>query len=153
MHDEIVLMYNDPDAHLMDIYDAIGGCFLAEECMCGSAFCVGEMINRLKRDVPLVSDSYFFARNKNGALCVNVHLVELANVRFSEMFPRPECSGLSLEVMRKDVMKDMEDVVKKLMMTQLRRETLMNLFHGHVYKRHNLPQDMQALVPARPRSM
>lgn len=141
-------MYNDPDAHLMDIYDAVGGCFQADECKCGCPFCVGEMIKRLKRDVPVESDSFFFACNKEGAFCVNVHLVELANARFREMYPTPGERDLPLEQRRKYVMADMKDVVKNNGMTPLRRETLMNLFNAHVYAWKDLPEDMQVLVPS-----
>lgn len=147
MHEEIVLMYNDPTAYLMDIYDAIGGCFQAEDCKCGRPFCVGEMINRLKCDFPLQSDSYFFASDKKGAFCVNVHLVELANVEFISIYSDDPMEWGGIEMKRMYVLRSMKHVWKKYALTPLIRETLMNLFNGHVYKRRKLPVDMLPLLP------
>lgn len=147
MHEELTLMYNDPDAHLMDIHDAMGGCYQPEACQCGCAFCVGEMIGRLKLDAPLRSDSYFFAVNGDGAFCVNVHLVEQANDRFRDRYSEPRQQSLTLENMRMEVLRDMGDELKEAAVTPLHRDTLMNLFNAHAWKRDSLPVDRQAHLP------
>lgn len=140
-------MYNDPDARLMDVHDAIGGCFDAVACKCGCLFCVGDMINRLKRNAPLDSDMYFFASRNNGEFCVNVYLVEKANEKFRVLYPKPENETVSVEFMRNAVMVALEGFMKKEAIEKLRRDTLMTLFNRHVWKRGRLPEDMQSLIP------
>ena len=128
----------------MEVGAEIGGCFRSHECQCGAAFCHGEMLRRLDAGMPLGSDCHFFVENKNGALCVNVGLIESANAKYRQLFHDVDPRSMSMEGMRMRVIETMGNGLHGYV--RMSAVSLLDKFFRHVWKKTKLPVDLQEMV-------
>lgn len=93
MDEELTLFYNCPPDNRLSVTEIIGGSFPIYKCYCGSYFCAGAMLRRLRTGSAMPSDSYFFKLvqvNATRELRIDLELLKKANTSYRTSRATPQ---------------------------------------------------------------